>query len=87
VKTVTEKTASAASGRELLRMASRTTVVITTKGRPRFAIVALPKGEDIEDFATASSPVFRRIVRDSVRSYKQKGGISHAEVKRRLGIK
>jgi hypothetical protein len=41
----------------------------------------------MEDFATATSPVFRRIIERSRREYKKHGGVSLEDVKRRYGIK
>jgi hypothetical protein len=87
VKRVTDKKAREVPVSKLLAMAANSTLVVTTKGRPAWAIVPIPAGEDMEDFATANSPEFRRIIERSRREYKQRGGISHEELKRRFGIK
>ena len=87
MKTMNVKKASAVSGRRLFAMATSSAVVVTTKGRPAWAIVPIPEDQDLEDFVTSNSRTFWRIIEKSLKSYKQKGGISHQEVKRRFGIK
>lgn len=87
MKRVTVKKANAVSGSTLLAMAAQSAVVITDHGRPAWAIVPIPSDQDFEDFSTANSPAFWSIIERSWRSYKEKGGISHEEVKRRFGIK
>lgn len=87
MKTVSVQKANAATGRKLFAMATQSPLLVTTNGRPAWAIVPVAEGEDIEDFLTANSPVFRRIIEHSWRNLRKKGGVSHDEVKRRFGIK
>ncbi len=71
---------------QLLAMADDAPMVVTEKGKPVWAIVPLD-GQDWESFVVANSPIFRRIIERSWKSYKKKGGTSLAEVKKLYGVK
>ena len=58
-------------------------IVLTRKGRPVAAAVSL-KGIDRETLSLSQNPEFIRILEQSRRRYKSEGGISAAEMRKRL---
>ena len=66
--------------------ASPETLVVTNRGKPLAALV--PVGDaDWETIRVSSSPVFQRIIARSRRRHAREGGISSAEMRRRLGMR
>jgi len=60
-------------------------IVVTKNGHPIAAIVALPN-TDLETAALSQNPQFLAIIERSRARYAQEGGISSAEMRRRLGV-
>ena len=58
-------------------------VVITKHGKAVAAIVKL-RATDLESLLVSESPVFQRIVKRSRASYRRSGGLTRAEMERRL---
>lgn len=61
-------------------------LVVTAHGRPIAALVPI-EDMDMETLAVGTSPVFIEIIERSRRRLETEGGISSAEMRRRLGIK
>jgi antitoxin (DNA-binding transcriptional repressor) of toxin-antitoxin stability system len=62
------------------------TWVLTRDGKPVAAVVPIRPGMDAETFAMSHNPDFIEIVNRSWKSYKEKGGLSLDEVRRRHGL-
>lgn len=60
-------------------------IVVTRNGHPIAAIVALPN-TDLETAALSQNPQFLAIIERSRARYVEEGGISSAEMRRRLGV-
>ncbi|MBX7233303.1 MAG: hypothetical protein K1X65_02890 [Caldilineales bacterium] len=58
-------------------------IVVTKNGRPIAAIVALPN-TDVETAQLSQNPQFLAIIERSRASYAEKGGLSSAEMRRRV---
>ncbi len=71
---------------QLAKIASKQPVILTRKGKPVAAVKDL-SGSDWEAVALANNPRFVTLIENSRRSYREKGGITIAEVRRRLGLK
>ena len=61
------------------------TLLLTRRGKPVAALVGL-RNVDWETISLSSNPRFRAIIARSRRRAREEGTISHAEMKRRLGI-
>lgn len=70
---------------EYARRARKHTVVVTRRGRPLAAVVALDR-DDWEDFVVSQDPSFIEIIRRSEARYKAEGGISIEDVRRKYGL-
>ena len=64
---------------------ARGPVVLTRKGRPVAAIVAL-ENTDMESVALANNPEFWAIIERSRARHRQEGGLSSEEVRRQFGL-
>lgn len=62
------------------------TVVVTRRGKPLVAVVPVSKA-DLESLSLATNPDFLALLERSRARYRREGGISHAEVRTRLGLK
>ena len=62
------------------------TWVLTRKGKPVAAVVPIRPGMDAETFAMSHNPDFIEIVNRSWKDYKENGGLTLEEVRRRHGI-
>jgi prevent-host-death family protein len=60
-------------------------IVVTSNGKPIAAVVALPN-TDAETIALSQSPQFLAIMERSRIRYAQEGGISSADMRKRLGL-
>jgi antitoxin (DNA-binding transcriptional repressor) of toxin-antitoxin stability system len=61
-------------------------VVVTVDGRPVAALVAL-ENVDLETVALSQNPKFIELIERSRARHEAEGGISSAEMRRRLGLK
>jgi len=61
-------------------------VVVTKRGKPLVAVVPIAE-EDLESLSLATNPDFLALLARSRARYKAEGGIPHAEICRRLGLK
>lgn len=59
--------------------------VVTVDGRPVAALVPLDDF-DLENLALMQNADFRRLLEESSRQRREKGGISHKEIRRRFGL-
>ena len=68
------------------RKIGREPMLLTRAGRPVAALVGL-SNIDMETIALSTDPGFIALIERSRRRHKAEGGISSAEMRRRLGIK
>lgn len=66
------------------REARKQALVVTQKGRPVLALVPLPPHTDLENLAVTMHPTFRKIMQRADERYQAEGGLSTAQVRRRL---
>ena len=66
------------------REAQRETLVVTRRGRPMAAVVPL-RGVDLESLAVSTNPDFIALIERARARFKETGGISLEEMKRRWG--
>ena len=66
--------------------AKKGTVVVTAKGKPIAAVIPFSK-EDLESAQLAENPRFVAMIQRSRSRHAREGGISTAEMRRRLGLK
>jgi hypothetical protein len=69
---------------EYARKARKQTLVVTQNGRPVLALVPLPPHTDLENLAVTTHPTFQAIVQRADERYRTEGGLSTAQVRRRL---
>ncbi len=67
----------------VLDRAERETLVVTRNGKPAAALVPLDE-DSLDEFIFANHPTFRRETEAAVEEYRRKGGISHAEMLKRV---
>jgi prevent-host-death family protein len=77
---VTDATESLAA---YVRQADVGPVVVTKEGRPVAALVLL-ENTDLETFALSTDPDFLELIQNSRSRYARDGGLSSAEMRRRL---
>jgi antitoxin (DNA-binding transcriptional repressor) of toxin-antitoxin stability system len=68
------------------RRPRKDTWVLTRRGKPVAAVVPISSGVDLESFGLSHNPRFIEIVNRSWASYKKRGGVSIAEMRRRHGL-
>lgn len=61
-------------------------LVLTKNGKPVAAVISM-KGIDRESLSLSQNPKFLGILKRSAARHKREGGISPAEMRRRLGLK
>ncbi len=84
MKTVAlEGTALAAT--ELAAMARKEPVILTRRGNPVAAVSSI-SGSDWESLALAHNPEFVALIEASRRSYRERGGIGLAKIRKELGL-
>jgi antitoxin (DNA-binding transcriptional repressor) of toxin-antitoxin stability system len=66
------------------REARKHALVVTQRGRPVLALVPLPPGTDLENLVVTTHPTFRAIIQRADDRYRTEGGLSTAQVRRRL---
>lgn len=71
---------------QLAEIAREQPVILTRKGKPVVAVNDL-SGSDWESISLANNPRFVELIEQSRRAYREEGGISLAEVRKRLGLK
>lgn len=59
-------------------------MVVTRNGKPAAVLLAINE-DTLEDYIFAKHPTFLKELEASYRGYKKKGGITHAEMRKRLG--
>jgi hypothetical protein len=73
------------SVQELAKLAETETVILTSEGNPILGIVGVDE-VDVEPWSLGSNPDFLALMERFRGCGRQEGGISLAEVRRRLGI-
>jgi antitoxin (DNA-binding transcriptional repressor) of toxin-antitoxin stability system len=68
------------------RRARKDTWVLTRRGKPIAAVVPIRPGMDLETFGLSHNAEFIEIVNRAWAGYKQKGGVSLAEIRRKFAI-
>lgn len=68
------------------RRAGKQPLIVMAKGKPVAALVPIPR-QDHESIYLSANPVFNAILERSWKSLESEGGISHEDMKRRLGLK
>jgi antitoxin (DNA-binding transcriptional repressor) of toxin-antitoxin stability system len=81
---VLEINAATSSLEEYARNITKEPIIVTKKGKPLAALVAL-KDSDMETVSLSADPKFMRIIARSRTRYKAEGGFSASEVRRSLG--
>ena len=71
---------------EYAREVSKEPLILTVKGKPTAALVPI-ENADIETAALSTNPQFIALIERSRARHKAEGGISSAEMRRRLGLK
>jgi antitoxin (DNA-binding transcriptional repressor) of toxin-antitoxin stability system len=61
---------------------AREDIVVTRNGKPAAALLRLDE-DLLDEFILAHHPTFMKKVDAALKEYKKKGGISHAEMKKR----
>ena len=84
MKTI-EQAEAKASLAEYAGQAATEPMVITVDGKPIAALIAL-ENVDLETIALSTNPEFLTLIERSRARQKAEGGISSAEMRRRLGI-
>jgi prevent-host-death family protein len=79
---ITEATASLA---EYAREASQEAVVLTAGGTPVAVLISV-EGVDLESLALSTHPDFLALIERSRLRHQAEGGVSSADVRRRLGL-
>ena len=80
-----EMAKATASLADYAREVSKEPVIVTRGGKPVAALVAL-ENADLETVALSVDPQFLALIERSRARHKKEGGISGAEMRRRLGI-
>ncbi len=70
---------------ELVEMAQGEPYLLTRGGQPLAAIQDV-SGSDWESVSLAHNPRFTALIEESRRSYRDKGGVSMADLRRELGL-
>ena len=70
---------------ELVQLAERGAVILTRDGQPLVSVRDVT-GSDWESASLAHDPQFTALIQESRRSYREKGGISMADVRQELGL-
>ncbi len=83
---VVEITKATASLARYAREVAAEPVVVTARGRPVAALVSIGD-EDLESTSLARNPQFLAILERSWRRLRAEGGLSTAQMRRRLGMK
>jgi prevent-host-death family protein len=65
----------------------REPVVVTRQGRPVVAVMPLTRFDDWESVSLATNPKFMEIIERSRASARERGTLTLAEVRKRLGLK
>ena len=84
MKTI-EMTQATGSLAEYAKQVGQTPIIVTVKGRPTAALVAI-ENADVETVALSTNPQFIALIERSRSRQKAEGGISSAEMRRRLGL-
>ena len=58
--------------------------VVLTRGGKAVAVLVRIRQADLESFLAAESPIFKRIVERSRASYRRSGGLTRAQMEKRL---
>jgi prevent-host-death family protein len=71
---------------EYVRKAKKSPIIVVKNGKPVAAVVAL-RNSDAETVSLSGNRRFLAIIERSRSRYKKQGGLSSAEIRRRLGLK
>lgn len=85
MKTV-EMAKATASLAEYAREVGKEPIIVTVKGKPTAALVSI-ENADVETVTLSTNPQFIALIERSRARQKAEGGISSAEMRRRLGLK
>jgi prevent-host-death family protein len=81
-----EMAQATASLAEYAREVSKEPIIVTVKGKPTAALVSI-ENADLETITLSTNPQFIALIERSRARQKAEGGISSAEMRRRLGLK
>ena len=81
-----EMTKATAPLAEYAEKVDKEPVILVKHGKPVAALVSL-EDVDVETVKLSSNPTFMTLIERSRRERKAKGGISSAEMRKRLGVK
>jgi PHD/YefM family antitoxin component YafN of YafNO toxin-antitoxin module len=68
-----------------VREADSSPLVVISDGRPVAALISL-EDTDLETVALSTNPDFLALIQESRARHQEEGGLSSAEVRRRLGV-
>ncbi len=81
-----EMAKATASLAEYARQVRKEPIIVTVKGKPTAALVSI-ENADLETITLSTNPQFIALIERSRARQKAEGGISSAEMRRRLGLK
>jgi prevent-host-death family protein len=81
-----EMAKATASLADYAREVSKEPVIVTVRGKPTAALVSI-ENADLETISLSTNPQFIALIERSRARQKTEGGISSAEMRRRLGLK
>ena len=70
---------------ELVRLAEGGSLILTRGGRPIVTVKDV-SGSDWESTSLANNPRFTALIEESRRSYRDRGGVSMADLRREFGL-
>ena len=71
---------------DYVKKARLETIVVTVRGKPTVALMAIGRNTDLENLIVSSDPAFRELIERSRALYPPGSGLSTEEVRRRLGL-
>lgn len=83
MKTV-EMSEATASLSEYARKVRKETVIVTRRGKPVAALMAVDLHTDLENLVVTTHPTFRSIIERSDARYRAEGGLSTGQVRAQL---
>jgi len=71
---------------DYVKKARLETIVVTVRGKPTVALMAIGRNTDLENLIVSSDPAFRELIERSRALYPPGSGLSTEEVRRQLGL-
>jgi len=71
---------------DYVKKARLETIVVTVRGKPTVALMAIGRNTDLENLIVSSDPAFRELIERSRAMYPPGSGLSTEDVRRQLGL-